>query len=521
MMAKQKTYIAIDLKSFYASVECKERNRDPLTTNLVVADKSRTEKTICLAVSPSLKSYGIPGRPRLFEVVQKVKEANNNRRWKAPNRTFTGSSDDSTELNANPALEIDYIVAPPRMAYYLEYSTKIYSVYLKYIAPEDIFPYSIDEVFIDATNYLNTYQMTARELAMTMIQDVLKTTGITATAGIGTNMYLCKIAMDIEAKHARPDEHGVRIAFLDEKAYRKKLWNHRPITDFWRVGRGYAKKLEEKGICTMGDIARCSVGRPGDFYNEELLYKMFGVNAELLIDHAWGYEPCTMAQIKAYRPESNSIGSGQVLHCPYDYTGTRLVVREMADQLALDLAGKGLVTDQLVLTIGYDIDNLSNADIARNYHGEVTTDRYGRRIPKPAHGTGNLPVCTSSSRILIDSATKLYERITNPGLLIRRINITANHVVSHSAEPGISAHSNTTEKYEQLSLFDTPGFDGYDERKKQEDKMQDIIEKDDRMQQAVLDIKKRYGRNAILKGMNYEEGATAIQRNSQIGGHRA
>ena len=363
--------------------------------------------------------------------------------------------------------------------------------------------------------------MTARELASKMIQDVYEQTGITATAGIGTNLYLCKIAMDIEAKHARPDEHGVRIAFLDEEAYRKKLWNHRPITDFWRVGRGYAKKLEEKGICTMGDIARCSVGRPGDFYNEELLYKMFGVNAELLIDHAWGYEPCTMAQIKAYRPESNSIGSGQVLHCPYDYTGTRLVVREMADQLALDLAGKGLVTDQLVLTIGYDIDNLSNADIARNYHGEVTVDRYGRRIPKPAHGTGNLPVCTSSSRILIDSATKLYERITNPGLLIRRINITANHVVPNAAEPGISAHSNTTEKYEQLSLFDTPGFDGYDERKKQEDKMQDIIEKDDRMQQAVLDIKKRYGRNAILKGMNYEEGATAIQRNSQIGGHRA
>ena len=518
---KEHIYIAIDLKSFYASVECRERGLDPLTTNLVVADASRTEKTICLAVSPSLKAYGIPGRARLFEVVQKVREVNAMRRTAAGGHRLSESSSDAAVIAADPDVAVGYITAPPRMALYMEYSTRIYNIYMKYVAPEDVHVYSIDEVFIDASPYLGTYGMTARELASKMIRDVYEQTGITATAGIGTNLYLCKIAMDIEAKHARPDEHGVRIAFLDEKAYRKKLWNHRPITDFWRVGRGYAKKLEEKGICTMGDIARCSVGRPGDFYNEELLYKMFGVNAELLIDHAWGYEPCTMAQIKAYRPESNSIGSGQVLHCPYDYTGTRLVVREMADQLALDLAGKGLVTDQLVLTIGYDIDNLSNADIARNYHGEVTADRYGRRIPKPAHGTGNLPVCTSSSRILIDSATKLYERITNPGLLIRRINITANHVVPNAAEPGISAHSNTTEKYEQLSLFDTPGFDGYDERKKQEDKMQDIIEKDDRMQQVVLDIKKRYGRNAILKGMNYEEGATAIQRNSQIGGHRA
>ena len=337
-MAKQKTYIAIDLKSFYASVECKERNRDPLTTNLVVADKSRTEKTICLAVSPSLKSYGIPGRPRLFEVVQKVKEANNTRRWKALNRTFTGSSDDSTELNANPALEIDYIVAPPRMAYYLEYSTKIYSVYLKYIAPEDIFPYSIDEVFIDATNYLNTYQMTARELAMTMIQDVLKTTGITATAGIGTNMYLCKIAMDIVAKHVEPDENGVRIAELDEMSYRRQLWSHRPITDFWRVGKGYAKKLEEHGLFTMGDIARCSIGKSNELYNEELLYKLFGINAELLIDHAWGYEPCTLEHVKAYKPETNSVSSGQVLHCPYDFDKAKLAVKEMTDLMVLDLS---------------------------------------------------------------------------------------------------------------------------------------------------------------------------------------
>ena len=360
-MAKQKTYIAIDLKSFYASVECKERNRDPLTTNLVVADKSRTEKTICLAVTPSLKSYGIPGRPRLFEVVQKVREANNKRRWKAPNRTFNGSSDDMAELDANPALEIDYIVAPPRMAYYMEYSTKIYNVYLKYVAPEDIFPYSIDEVFMDVTDYLQTYRMTARELAMTMIQDVLKTTGITATAGIGTNMYLCKIAMDIVAKHIEPDKNGVRIAELDEMSYRKKLWSHRPITDFWRVGKGYAKKLEEHGLYTMGDIARCSIGKPNELYNEELLYKLFGINAELLIDHAWGYEPCTMEQVKAYKPETNSVSSGQVLHCPYDYEKARLIVKEMTDQMVLDLVDKGLVTDQLVLTIGYDIENLSNA----------------------------------------------------------------------------------------------------------------------------------------------------------------
>ena len=432
-MAKQKTYIAIDLKSFYASVECKERNRDPLTTNLVVADKSRTEKTICLAVSPSLKSYGIPGRPRLFEVVQKVKEANNTRRWKALNRTFTGSSDDSTELNANPALEIDYIVAPPRMAYYLEYSTKIYSVYLKYIAPEDIFPYSIDEVFIDATNYLNTYQMTARELAMTMIQDVLKTTGITATAGIGTNMYLCKIAMDIVAKHIEPDKDGVRIAELDEMSYRRQLWNHRPLTDFWRVGKGYAKKLEEHGLFTMGDIARCSIGKSNELYNEELLYKLFGINAELLIDHAWGYEPCTMEQVKAYKPETNSVCSGQVLHCPYDYEKAKLIVKEMTDQMVLDLVDKGLVTDQLVLTIGYDIENLSNPNLKYQYKGEVTIDRYGRKVPKHAHGTANLEKKTSSTRLITNAVMDLYDRIVDEHLLVRRITITANKLVDEKS----------------------------------------------------------------------------------------
>lgn len=375
MMIKQRTYIAIDIKSFYASVECKERGRNPLTTNLVVADKSRTEKTICLAVSPALKKYGIPGRPRLFEVVQKVREANNARRWKAPNRTFTGVSDDSTELDSNPALKIDYIVAPPRMSCYMEYSSRIYNVYLKYIAPKDIHVYYIDEVFMDVTAYLNTYGMTARELAMTMIQDVLKTTGITATAGIGTNLYLCKIAMDIVAKRIEPDKDGVRIAELDEMSYRRMLWNHRPLTDFWRVGRGYAKKLEEHGLYTMWDIARCSIGKPNELHNEELLYKLFGINAELLIDHAWGYEPCTMEYIKAYKPETNSVCSGQVFHCPDDFEKAKLVVKKMTDLMVLDLVDKRLVTDQIVLTVGYDIENLTDSNRSRKYKGAVTVDR--------------------------------------------------------------------------------------------------------------------------------------------------
>ena len=509
MMAKQKTYIAIDLKSFYASVECKERNRDPLTTNLVVADKSRTEKTICLAVSPSLKSYGIPGRPRLFEVVQKVKEVNNTRRWKAPNHTFAGSSDDSTELNANPALELDYIVAPPRMAYYLEYSTKIYSVYLKYIAPEDIFPYSIDEVFIDATNYLNTYQMTARELAMTMIQDVLKTTGITATAGIGTNMYLCKIAMDIVAKHIEPDKDGVRIAELDEMSYRRKLWNHRPLTDFWRVGKGYAKKLEEHGLFTMGDIARCSIGKSNELYNEELLYKLFGINAELLIDHAWGYEPCTMEQVKAYKPETNSVCSGQVLHCPYDYEKAKLIVKEMTDQMVLDLVDKGLVTDQLVLTIGYDIENLSNPSLKYQYKGEVTIDRYGRKVPKHAHGTANLEKKTSSTRLITNAVMDLYDRIVDEHLLVRRITITANKLVDEKSVK-------QEDEYQQLDLFTD-----YEAQRKKQAEEEEKLERERRMQEAMLSIKKKFGKNAVLKGMNLEEGATAKDRNEQIGGHKA
>lgn len=510
-MTKQKTYIAIDLKSFYASVECKERNRDPLTTNLVVADKSRTEKTICLAVSPSLKSYGIPGRPRLFEVVQKVKEVNNTRRWEAPNGTFNGSSDDKAELDANPALEIDYIVAPPRMAYYMEYSTKIYNVYLKYVAPEDIFPYSIDEVFMDVTDYLQTYRMTARELAMTMIQDVLKTTGITATAGIGTNMYLCKIAMDIVAKHIEPDKNGVRIAELDEMSYRRKLWSHRPITDFWRVGNGYAKKLEEHGLYTMGDIARCSIGKPNELYNEELLYKLFGINAELLIDHAWGYEPCTMEQVKAYKPETNSVSSGQVLHCPYDYEKAKLIVKEMTDQMVLDLVDKGLVTDQLVLTIGYDIENLSNPNLKYQYQykGEVTIDRYGRKVPKHAHGTANLEKKTSSTRLITNAVMDLYDRIVDEHLLVRRITITANKLVDEKSVK-------QEDEYQQLDLFTD-----YEAQRKKQAEEDEKLERERRVQEAMLSIKKKFGKNAVLKGMNLEEGATAKDRNEQIGGHKA
>ena len=508
-MEENKTYIAIDLKSFYASVECRERNRDPLTTNLVVADPSRTEKTICLAVSPSLKAYGIPGRARLFEVVQKVREANNIRRRNIPDHHFNGSSDDSTKLGTDPTLQLDYIIAPPRMALYMEYSTRIYDIYLKYIAPEDIHIYSVDEVFMDVTGYLNAYHMTARELAMTMIQDVLKTTGITATAGIGTNLYLCKIAMDIVAKHIEPDKDGVRIAELDEMSYRRKLWSHKPITDFWRVGQGYAKKLAEYGLYTMGDVARCSVGKANELYNEDLLYKLFGINAELLIDHAWGYEPCTMEQIKAYKPETNSICTGQVLHCPYDFDKTRLVVKEMTDLMSLDLVDKGLVTDQIVLTIGYDIDNLTDPARKKRYKGAVTTDRYGRKVPKHAHGTINLKRQTSSTQMLMDAVMELYDRIVDKDLLIRRINITANKLVDEHTVANNDA-------YEQLDFFTD-----YEAVKKQREKEEADLDRERHMQEAMLSIKKKYGKNAILKGMNLQDGATAKDRNAQIGGHKA
>lgn len=502
-------YIAIDLKSFYASVECMERQLDPLTTNLVVADASRTEKTICLAVSPSLKSYGIPGRARLFEVVQRVKEVNISRKCEAPGRQFTGSSYSATELATHPELEVSYIIAPPRMAFYLEYSTMIYNIYLKYIAPEDIHVYSIDEVFIDVTNYLKTYKMTPKELASKMIWDVLDSTGITATAGIGTNLYLCKVAMDIVAKHATPDKHGVRIAELDEMSYRKILWDHRPLTDFWRVGRGYQKKLEAAGLFTMGDIARCSLGGDNEYHNEDLLYNMFGVNAELLIDHAWGWEPTTIDLIKSYKPETNSICSGQVLHCPYDTEKGKLVVREMTDLLVLDLVDKKLVTDQIVLTVGYDIENLTDPKIKNSYKGEVTTDHYGRKIPKHAHGTANLSRKTSSTQIIVDAAMSLYDRIINPKLFIRRVTVAANHLVDE-------AQARETEQFEQLDLFtDYAALER--EHKEEEEK----LSKERKLQEAMLSVKKKYGKNAILKGMNLQEGATARDRNRQIGGHKA
>lgn len=504
-----KTYISIDLKSFYASVECIERGLDPMTTNLVVADASRTEKTICLAVSPALKNFGVPGRPRLFEVVQMVKEVNAKRRWNAPNGTFERASSDSVELTLNPGYAVDYIVAPPRMAYYLEYSTRIYDVYLKYVAPEDMHVYSIDEVFMEVTAYLNTYQMTPRQLAKKILKDVECTTGITATAGIGTNMYLCKVAMDIVAKHTEADEDGVRIAELDEMSYRHILWKHRPLTDFWRVGKGYAKKLEQNGLYTMGDIARCSIGKPTEFYNEELLYKLFGIHAELLIDHAWGYEPCTMAEIKAYRPTTNSITSGQVLQCPYTFEKARLVVREMTDLLVLDLVDKGLVTDQLVLTIGYDIENIKDKKRRNQYEGEVTIDRYGRKIPKHAHGTTNLGRQTSSTQLIMKAVTKLYDSIVDRQLLIRRINISANRVVAESAVT-------KKEHYDQMDLF--TNYEAMEKRQAMEEK---AMEREKNLQKAMLEIKKKYGKNAILRGMNLEEGATAKDRNQQIGGHKA
>ncbi|MGI5825538.1 MAG: DNA methylase [Bacillota bacterium] len=506
---ENRAYIAIDLKSFYASVECIERGLDPLTTNLVVADESRTEKTICLAVSPSLKSYGIPGRPRLFEVVQKVKEINDERLKNAPGRAFTGSSANDIEVKANPGIALNYIIAPPRMAHYIEYSTRIYNVYLKYIAPEDIHVYSIDEVFMDVTKYLKAYNMTARELVAKIILDVLETTGITATAGIGTNLYLAKVAMDIRAKHIPVDENGVRIAELDEMSYRRLLWSHRPLKDFWRVGKGYAKKLEEHGLYTMGDIARCSIGKPTDFYNEDLLYKLFGINAELLIDHAWGWEPCTIADIKAYKPSSNSICSGQVLQEPYTFEKAKLAVREMADLMVLDLVDKRLVTDQIILTVGYDIQNLTDPEIKKLYRGPVTTDHYGRSVPKSARGTANLGGHTSSTKKILDAVTDLYERIVNKNLLVRRINLTANHVVS---EDTVQKQAN----FEQLDLF--TDYSAEQMKKEQEEAE---LAREKRIQEAMLKIKKKYGKNAILKGMNLEEGATALDRNRMIGGHKA
>ena len=494
---EKRQYIAIDLKSFYASVECVERGLDPLTTNLVVADSSRTEKTICLAVSPSLKSYGIPGRARLFEVVQKVKEANYFRKRKAPGYKFEDKSSDFTELSKNPSLEIDFIIAPPQMSRYMKISTEIYQIYLRYIAPEDIHIYSVDEVFIDVTNYLQTYQMTAHELAVKLIREVLKETGVTATAGIGTNLYLCKIAMDIVAKHITADKDGVRIAELDEMSYRQKLWSHKPLTDFWRVGKGYSTKLEEYGLHTMGDIARQSL------YDEDILYKLFGVNAELLIDHAWGWEPCTIADIKAYKPENHSVSLGQVLQCPYDYEKAKLIVKEMTELLVLDLVDKCLVTDQMVLTVGYDIENTKNGD----YKGEITSDRYGRKIPKQAHGSENIGRYTSSTKLITAAVMRLFERIVDSNLLVRRMYVVANHTVDEST---------VKEPSEQLDLF--MDFETIEKQKAQED---DELQKEKSLQKAVISLQKKFGKNSVLKGMNLKEGATTIQRNGQIGGHKA
>ena len=504
-MEKRKYYIAIDLKSFYASVECIERGLDPMSTNLVVADESRTEKTICLAVTPSLKAHGISGRARLFEALETVRESNERRRLEAPNRRLSGSSWNANELEKNKSLAIDFIKAPPRMALYMDYSTRVYKVYLKHVSPDDIHVYSVDEVFIDATAYLKSYGITAYEFAKRIIKDVLATTGITATAGIGSNLYLCKVALDIMAKKVPADSDGVRIAELDEASYKRELWEHRPITDFWRVGRGYARTLEANGMYTMGDVARCSLGDTRAYYNEELLYRLFGVNAELLIDHACGVEPGTISDIKAYKPSSNSISSGQVLHCPYTADKARLVVREMVDLMSLELVEKRLVTDQIVLTVGYDIDNLKGS-AAEDYHGEITTDHYGRRVPKHAHGTENLSRYTSSTKELMSAVSRLYDRIINKKLLVRRMTVAVCHVVSEdSAEAkGVG---------EQLDIFSVLE----DDRIKKE---KDDMKRERQLQTALIDIKKKHGKNSILKGMNFEEGATAKDRNSQIGGHK-
>ena len=510
-MEAQRMYIAIDLKSFYASVECRQRGLDPLTTNLVVADPSRTEKTICLAVTPSLKRCGILGRPRLFEVVQKVRQVNRERRKRAPGGVFAGKSSSETELAANPALELDYIVAPPRMAHYMAASAKIYGIYTQFIAPEDIHVYSVDEVFMDVTHYLKNYGVTAHELALKIIRRVLAETGITATAGIGTNLYLCKIAMDVVAKRMPADADGVRIAELDEQSYRRIMWTHRPLTDFWRVGRGISRRLEAEGLYTMGDVARCSIGKKSDYYNEDLLYRLFGVNAELLIDHAWGWESCGMADIKAYRPDSSSISVGQVLQHPYEFDKAKLVMREMTDGLALDLVSKKLVTDQMVLTVNYDVENLADPVRRERYKGPVSVDYYGRPAPKHAHGSVGLGGHTSSTRRIVDAVMALFDRVVDRDLLIRRMYIVANNTLNEEdarrAEAGRSV---------QLDMFTD-----YEAEARRAAEADAVRAKERRQQEVVLAIKEKYGKNAILRGVNFEEGATARDRNAQIGGHRA
>ncbi|SFT34787.1 DNA polymerase V [Selenomonas sp. GACV-9] len=498
-MTASSVYAAIDLKSFYASVECHDKGLNPLTTNLVVADASRTNKTICLAVSPALKAYGIPGRARLFEVIEKVKQANQLRLAKAPAHRFTGKSADAAELAEHPEMAIDFVTAVPRMARYMEISTEIYTLYLKFIAPEDIHVYSIDEVFIDLTHYLSTYHCSAEELTRRMIHAVYESTQITATAGVAPNLYLSKVAMDIVAKHMAPDAYGVRIAVLDEKNYRQTLWNHRPLTDFWRVGRGYAKKLEQHGLYTMGDIARCSLGKATDFHNEELLYRLFGVNAELLIDHAWGYEPCTMAAIKGYKPAATSIGSGQVLQSPYPYDKAALVAWEMTDLLVLELVDKKLLTSQLILDVGYDIENTR-----KNYRGPLHRDHYGRMVPKPAHGSRQFATPTASSALLLKTVRELFAAIVDKDLLVRRLTITFGDTISQAAYQIAPPPA-------ELDLFAEP----------EKTELNQSTVKEASIQQTIVALKKRFGKNAILKGANLQEGATTISRNNQIGGHRA
>lgn len=508
---KEHVYIAIDLKSFYASVECVERGLGPLKTNLVVADKERTNKTICLAVSPSLKAHGLSGRARLFEVVEKVKGINEARRQTAPGRTLKGSSFDDDALKSDASLALDYIVAPPRMALYMQKSAQIYEIYLKHVAPEDIHVYSIDEVFMDITGYLSVARKSACAFASMLASDVFKATGITATVGIGTNLYLAKVAMDIVAKHMPPGPDGTRIAELDEMGYRKRLWAHKPLTDFWRVGRGISRQLETRGVFTMGDIALCSVASPDAPLNEDDLYSLFGVNAELLIDHAWGFEPCTLKDVKAYRPESNSLGSGQVLQRPYGYEETRVIVREMAEQLSLDLVEKSLITDQVVLTVGYDKTNLDDRERASRYKGEVKIDHFGRCVPKHAHGTKHMGDFTSSSRLLVQAALSIFEEHVDPALLTRRVTITALHVMREEAVSSIPEDPS-----EQLNLFvDQDRLDAERAREKE------ALDEENRRQKAIIAARKRFGKNAVLKGTNLKEGAMQRQRNKQIGGHRA
>ncbi len=495
---KQRIYAAIDLKSFYASVECVERGLDPLKSNLVVADLSRTEKTICLAVSPALKAYGIAGRARLYEVVQKVKEINAERRRVNRGRPFTSMSVNSDELAADTSLELGYLTAVPRMQFYLEYSARIYEIYLRYLSPEDIHVYSIDEVFIDAAPYLNTYHVTAHEMALMMVRDVLRTTGITATAGIGTNLYLAKVAMDIVAKHMPADEDGVRIAELDEQSYREQLWTHEPLTDFWRVGPGYARRLKANGMNTMGDVARMSLE------NDGLLYKLFGINAELLIDHAWGYESCTMPDIKAYVPDSKSVGSGQVLMEPYSYDKGLVIVHEMADQLALDLVEKGYVTDRVVLYVGFD-----TTSVTEDYHGTVTKNYYGKTVPKPVHGTAQLPAYTAAGSMITEALVSLYKQQVDRTLFIRRIGVTA--IDLRSADQAGPKH-----RYVQTDLFSDPLQD-----QAEEETMIRDLEREKKAQEAILEIRRKYGKGAVMKGTSLEEGATGRQRSRQIGGHKA